>query len=208
VTSSITILTPLPESTSCGPLPKRKRRYLPKTLVYPLTPKTLSSFPLHTPLNIPLPYPDSEGYNTQEEDDSLYRQSPCSTCGDADPHVFTFYLDRPLGQIMSDLAPTSPTLSVNIAMRATHEDQELDPSTLGHVSPRSVRTILAANPDLDACVIRQIAEGLIRTLCSCQDSWNNEKQELEARNQSLEERVLLHEETLVTPPEGYVLNGN
>jgi hypothetical protein len=83
---------------------------------------------------------------------------------------------------MSDLAPTSPTLSVDVAMRASQEDQEFDPSTIGRVSPRSVRTILAANPDLDACVIRQIAEGLIQTLCSRQDSWNDEKQRLEARN--------------------------
>jgi hypothetical protein len=109
---------------------------------------------------------------------------------------------------MSELTPTSPTLSVDIAMQASHEDQELDPSTLGCVSPRSVRTILAANPDLDACVIRQIADGLIQTLCSRQDAWNNEKQELEGRNQSLEECVILHKETLVTPPEGYVINGN
>jgi hypothetical protein len=201
-------LTPSPEFTSCGPLPRRKRRYLPKTSVYSPTPKTSSSFPLHTPLNIPLPYPDSEGYDTQEDDDSLYRQSPCSTCGNADPHVFTFYLDCPLGQIISELTPTSPTLSVDIAMQASHEDQELDPSTLGRVSPRSVRTILATNPDLDTCVIRQIADGLIQTLCSRQDTWNNEKQELEARNRSLEEHVLLHEETLATPPEGYVINGN
>jgi hypothetical protein len=93
-------------------------------------------------------------------------------------------------------------------MQASHEEQEFDPTTLGHVSLRSVRTILAANPDLDACVIRQIAEGLIQMLCSRQDSWNNEKQELETRNRSLEERVLLHEETLATPPEGYVINSN
>jgi len=126
----------------------------------------------------------------------------------SNPHVFTFYLDCPLGQIMSNLAPTSPTLSVDIAMQATHEDQEFDPSTLGRISPRSVRTILATNPDLNTCVIHQIAEGLIQTLCSRQDSWNNEKQELEARNQSLEECVLLHEETLAMPPEGYVINGN
>jgi hypothetical protein len=71
---------------------------------------------------------------------------------------------------MSEIAPTPPTLSVDITMRASQEDQELNPSTLGRVSPRSVRTILAANPDLDACVICQIADGLIQMLCSRQDS--------------------------------------
>ena len=168
----------------------------------------LSSFPLHTPLNTPLLYTNLEEYNTQEDDDSLYRCSPCSTCDSTDPHVFTFYLDHPLSHIMSNLAPTSPTLSIDIAMQASHEDQGINPSTIGCISPRSVRAILSSNPDLDACIVRQIADGLIQMLCSRQDSWNAEKQELKARNQSLEERVLLYKETLATPPEGYIINGN
>jgi hypothetical protein len=109
---------------------------------------------------------------------------------------------------MSNLAPTSPTLSVDIVMQASHKDQGINPSTIGRISPRSVRAILTSNPDLNACVVRQIADSLIQTLCSCQDSWNAEKQELEARNQSLEEHILLYKETLAMPPEGYIINGN
>jgi len=70
-------------------------------------------------------------------------------------------------------------------MSDTHhyeDTQDLSLPSLGHVSPRSVRAVLTSNPDLDASVICQIVDGLIKTLCICQDRWNIEKQELEARN--------------------------
>ncbi len=79
---------------------------------------------------------------------------------------------------------------------------------LGCLSPQSVGTVLTANPDLSAVVICQIVDGLIKMLYRHQDRWNDEKQALEARNQSLEDRILLHKKTLATPPEGYILNGN
>ena len=82
------------------------------------------------------------------------------------------------------------------------------PPSLGCLSLKSVGAVLAANPDLDAIVICQIVDSLIKMLCSCQDRWNDEKQALEARNRSLEDCILLHEETLVVLLEGYVVNGN
>ena len=106
--------------------------------------------------------------------------------------------------------PPSTIYLDDVAMSYTQLPQaEISgPLSLGHLSPKSVGAVLATNLDLDAIVIRQIIDSLIKTLCSCQDRWNDEKQALEARNRSLEDRVLLHEETLVMPPEGYIINGN
>jgi hypothetical protein len=50
-------------------------------------------------------------------------------------------------------------------------------------------------------------DGLVKTLCVRQDQWTTEKQRLEERVRGLEEHLLVHEENLVTPPEGYVENG-
>ena len=64
-----------------------------------------------------------------------------------------------------------------------------------------------ANPDLEASVLRLMMDGLVKTLCVRQDQWTTEKQRLEERVRGLEEHLLVHEENLVTPPEGYVENG-
>src|SRR6267142_471650 len=74
------------------------------------------------------------------------------------------------------------------------------------VSPRTTQTILATNDDLDAVVLRSIANGLLTTIACRETDMAMQHHRFTDRIKGLEDRILEYEETFERAPEGYILN--
>src|SRR6267142_1289777 len=74
------------------------------------------------------------------------------------------------------------------------------------MSPRTTQTILANNDDLDAVVLRSIANGLLTTIANRETDMAMQHHRFTDRIKGLEERILEYEETFERAPEGYILN--
>jgi hypothetical protein len=79
-------------------------------------------------------------------------------------------------------------------------------STPMPLSPRTVRTTLEANVDLNNTMLRTIANGLLQTIADREASTSVATKRYEDRVHHLEQKVLHYEESFNHAPEGYELN--
>jgi hypothetical protein len=82
----------------------------------------------------------------------------------------------------------------------------VDTSTPMPLSPRTVRTTLEANVDLNNTMLRTIANGLLQTITDREASTSVATKRYEDRVHHLEQKVLHYEESFNHAPEGYELN--
>jgi hypothetical protein len=82
----------------------------------------------------------------------------------------------------------------------------LDSSTPMPLSPRTIRTTLQSNVDIDNTMLRSIANGLLQTIADREASTSVATKRYEDRLHHLEQKILHYEATFNHPPEGYVLN--
>jgi len=74
------------------------------------------------------------------------------------------------------------------------------------MSPRTTQTILATNDDIDAVLLRSIANGLLTTIANRETDTAMQFHRFTERIKGLEDRILKYEETFEQAPEGYILN--
>src|SRR6266850_4213139 len=74
------------------------------------------------------------------------------------------------------------------------------------MSPRMTQTILATNDDIDAELLRSIANGLLTTIANRETNAAMQFHCFTERIKGLEDRILEYEETFERAPEGYILN--
>src|SRR6266850_827971 len=74
------------------------------------------------------------------------------------------------------------------------------------MSPRMTQTILATNDDIDAELLRSIANGLLTTIANRETDAVMQFHCFTERIKGLEDRILEYEETFERAPEGYILN--
>jgi hypothetical protein len=74
------------------------------------------------------------------------------------------------------------------------------------LSPRTVRTTLQSNIDIDNTMLRNIANGLLQTIADREASMSVATKCYEDRLHHLEQRILHYEATFNHPPEGYENN--
>jgi hypothetical protein len=74
------------------------------------------------------------------------------------------------------------------------------------LSPRTVRTTLDANSNIDNAMLRTIANGLLQTIADREASISVATKRYEDHLHHLEQKVLHYEETFNHPPPGYGLN--
>jgi hypothetical protein len=82
----------------------------------------------------------------------------------------------------------------------------LSSSTPMPLSPRTVRTTLEANSDIDNTMLQTIANGLLQTIADREASISVATKCYKDRLHHLEQKVLHYEGTFNHPPEGYELN--
>jgi hypothetical protein len=74
------------------------------------------------------------------------------------------------------------------------------------LSPRTIQTILQTQPDIEAPLLRNIANGLLQTIADREAATTVSMKQYEDRILHLEQCVLHYEDTFNSPPTGYVLN--
>jgi len=74
------------------------------------------------------------------------------------------------------------------------------------MSPRTTQTILATNDDLDAVLLRSIANGLLTTIANRETDMAMQHHRFTDRLKGLEDRILEYEQTFERAPDGYILN--
>jgi hypothetical protein len=81
-------------------------------------------------------------------------------------------------------------------------------STPMPLSPRTIRTTLETNVDIDNTMLRTIANGLLQTIANREASTSVATKRYEDRLHHLEQKVLHYEGTFNHAPEGYELNNS
>src|SRR6267142_2859854 len=99
---------------------------------------------------------------------------------------------------LSNVSPTESSVPLPIPRPVT--------PILPAISPRTTQTILATNDDLDAVVLRSIANGLLTTIACRETDAAMQHHRFSERIKGLENRILEYEETFERAPEGYILN--
>jgi len=74
------------------------------------------------------------------------------------------------------------------------------------MSPRTTQTVLATNNDINAELLRSIANGLLTTIANRETDAAMQFHHFTERIKGLEDRILEYEETFERAPEGYILN--
>src|SRR6266850_7675849 len=74
------------------------------------------------------------------------------------------------------------------------------------MSPRTIQSTLAANPDIDATLLRMIANGLLTTIANRETDTAMQHHRFMEQIKGLQECILQYKETFERAPEGYVLN--
>jgi len=74
------------------------------------------------------------------------------------------------------------------------------------MSPRTIQSTLAANPDIDAVLLRTIANGLLTTIANRETDATMQHHRFTEQIRGLQDRILEYEETFKRAPEGYILN--
>jgi hypothetical protein len=82
----------------------------------------------------------------------------------------------------------------------------LDSSSPMPLSPRTVRSTLQSNTNIDNTMLRTITNGLLQTIADCKASTSVATKCYEDCLHHLEQKVLHYEETFNHPPPGYELN--
>ena len=72
--------------------------------------------------------------------------------------------------------------------------------------PRITQSTLAANPDINAALLRSIANGLLTTITNRETDTAMQFHCFTERIKGLEDRILEYEETFERAPDGYILN--
>src|SRR6266850_5158837 len=82
------------------------------------------------------------------------------------------------------------------------------PATLAPpaMSPRTIQSTLAANPDIDVVLLCTIANGLLTTIANRETDTVMQHHRFTEQIRGLQEHVLQCEETFERAPEGYILN--
>src|SRR6267142_1727964 len=99
---------------------------------------------------------------------------------------------------LSNVSPTESSAPLPIPRPAT----PVPPA----MSPRTTQTILATNDDLDATLLRSIANGLLTTIASRETDMAMQHHRFTERLKGLEDRILQYKETFERAPDGYILN--
>jgi hypothetical protein len=76
------------------------------------------------------------------------------------------------------------------------------------LSPRTITTTLETNTDIDAALLRQIANGLLQTITNRETEVAITTKQYKDRVHTLEQWVLHYENTFCEPPMGYILNND
>ena len=74
------------------------------------------------------------------------------------------------------------------------------------MSPRTIQSTLAANNDIDAVLLRTIANGLLTTIANRETDTAMQHHRFTEQIKGLQDRILEYEETFKRAPEGYILN--
>jgi len=74
------------------------------------------------------------------------------------------------------------------------------------MSPRTTKSTLDANADIDVDLLRSIANGLLTMIANCETDTMIQYQRFKDQITGLQERILQYEETFERAPEGYTLN--
>src|SRR6266850_83400 len=82
------------------------------------------------------------------------------------------------------------------------------PATLAPpaMSPRTIQSTLAANDNINATLLRTIANGLLTTITNRETDTAMQFHRFNEQVKGLQDRILQYEETFERAPEGYVLN--
>src|SRR6266850_3743958 len=82
------------------------------------------------------------------------------------------------------------------------------PATLATpaMSPRTTQATLTANVDIDAQLLRTIANGLLTTIANWETDTTMQYWRFTEQIQSLQDHILHYEQTFERAPEGYMLN--
>src|SRR6267142_809861 len=99
---------------------------------------------------------------------------------------------------LSNVSPTKSLAPLPIPHPATPAPPAM--------SPRTIQSTLAANPDIDAVLLRTIANGLLTTIANRETDATMQHHRFTEQIRGLEERILQYEETFKRAPEGYILN--
>src|SRR6266850_7697060 len=99
---------------------------------------------------------------------------------------------------LSNVSPTESSAPLPIPRPATPAPPAM--------SPRTTHSILASNPDLDAVLLRSIANGLLTTIACRETDAAMQFHRFTERIKGLEDRILEYKETFERAPEGYILN--
>jgi hypothetical protein len=110
--------------------------------------------------------------------------------------------------------PMSSAASFNASNKSPHEAPlQLPPCyhdspALIALSPCTVETTLQTQPDIDATLLRNIANGLLQTITNREAATAITMKQYEDQIHHLKERVLHYEDTFNEPPTGYTLNNS
>jgi len=74
------------------------------------------------------------------------------------------------------------------------------------MSPRTTQTVLTTNDNIDAVLLRSIANGLLTTIANRKTDTAMQFHRFTERIKGLEDQILEYEETFKQAPEGYILN--
>src|SRR6267142_165548 len=99
---------------------------------------------------------------------------------------------------LSNVSPTESLVPLSIPRPAT----PVPPA----MSPRTIQSTLAANDDIDAVLLRTIANGLLTTIANHKIDTTMQHHQFMEQIRGLQDCILEYEETFERAPEGYTLN--
>jgi hypothetical protein len=108
--------------------------------------------------------------------------------------------------------PMSSISSINASVESPRENPLLLPQhhvlspTPIALSPRTIQTTLQTQPELNAVLLRGIANRLLQTIANWEADTAVAAKHYEDQIHTLEQRVLHYENTFNEPPIGYILN--
>src|SRR6267142_2262728 len=99
---------------------------------------------------------------------------------------------------LSSVSPAESSAPLPIPRPAT----PIPPAML----PRTIQSTLATNHDIDAVLLRTIANGLLTTIANWETDTAMQHHRFTEQIRGLQDRILQYEETFERAPEGYILN--
>src|SRR6267142_799916 len=99
---------------------------------------------------------------------------------------------------LSNISPAESSAPLPIPCPATPHPPAM--------SPHTMQSTLAANPDINAELLCMIANGLLTTITNCKTNTAMQYRRFTKQIQGLQERILQYKETFKRAPEGYTIN--